>query len=438
MRAETPVGSPEFTEARPVAATNGEGTRTPTSVEHEHDHPHPHADEHDHPHPHADEHDLPHPHADEHDHGDHDHGDHGHDHGDHGHDHGHGHDHVHRGGVIGKLQELFVPHTHDAADQIDDVMETSAQGIKATKVGLVGLLLTTFIQTVILLMTGSVALLAETIHSFGDSLTAIPIWAAFSLGKRTPNRKYTYGYRKAEDLAGLFVVFMITLTTIVALYESIDRLINPQPIEHLQLVALAGLAGFAGKELVAIYRMRVGRKIGSVALYADGQHAQTDGLAGLAVVVAAIGVFMGYPQADAIVGLIISVVIGSILISTAREVFGRLMDAVDPELVETLEQKALQPGVQEVTSTRLRWLGHRLEAEVHITVDSELTTAQSHAIAEEVRHRVFHDMSKISDVIVHVDPCTHAVADHHTATRDHLPVAPRAISVVDPHPLPQP
>jgi cation diffusion facilitator family transporter len=295
----------------------------------------------------------------------------------------------------------------------------------AAKVSLLVLLATSGLQVGLVLVTGSVALLADTIHNFADGLTAVPLWIAFVVGRRAANKRYAYGYGRAEDLAGLFVLVMIALSSGLAAWASIDRLINPQPISNLALLAGAGVIGFAGNELVAVYRIRVGREIGSAALVADGFHARSDGLTSLAVVLGAIGVFLGFPQADPIVGLLITVAILWVLKNAAVQVFARLMDAVDPALTEAVERAAAQPGVVEVTITRLRWLGHRIEAEAHVTVDSDLTTLQSHEIAETVRHAIFHDVPKISDVIVHVDPCDHADPNPHRTTSRHLPSTPR-------------
>ncbi len=346
----------------------------------------------------------------------------------HGHDHeAPHHEHGHPRGVVGVIRSIFAPHSHDSADSVDRALESSAKGIRAVKISLVALLVTSGVQVVIVLITGSVALLADTIHNFSDALTAVPLWVAFVLGRRVPTRRFTYGYRRAEDLAGIFIVAMIALSAAVAAWQALDRLINPQPISNLGLLAIAGVIGFAGNELVALYRIRVGKEIGSAALVADGFHARTDGLTSLAVVVGAAGVWLGFPQADAIVGLLISVAILWVLKSAAGQVFARLMDAVDPALTEAVERAAEQPGVEAVSSVRIRWIGHQLEAEAHIVVDCDLSTARSHDIAETVRHGIFHSVPRISDVTVHVDPCSHAIVDPHSTTREHLPNTPRLV-----------
>jgi len=343
-----------------------------------------------------------------------------HEHGEHSHD-----DHGHRHGLVGLVQGLFAPHSHDAADSVDSALESSEKGIRAVKISLLVLLATSAIQVVLVLVTGSVALLADTIHNFADALTAVPLWIAFVLGRRAATKRYTYGYGRSEDLAGMFVLVMIALSSALAAWESANRLVHPQQVSNLGLLAGAGVVGFIGNELVALYRIRVGTEIGSAALVADGYHARTDGLTSLAVVLGAIGVFLGFPQADPIIGLLITVAILWVLKGAAIQIFARLMDAVDPAMTEAVERASAQPGVVEVTSTRLRWIGHRIEAEAHVTVDSDLTTLQSHAIAETVRHAIFHNVPKISDVTVHVDPCDHAEADPHRTTSQHLPSAPR-------------
>ncbi len=331
-------------------------------------------------------------HADAEGHG-HDHAGHDadpHEDGDHSHEHG---DREHPSGIKGWLVNLIRPHSHDSAESIDSALEASGMGIRAVKISLAALMVTAFLQVILVIITGSVALLADTIHNFSDALTSVPLWIAFVLGRRAASRTHTFGYRRAEDLAGLFIVAMIAFSALFAGWESINRLVDPRPISNLGLVMAAGVIGFAGNELVANYRIRVGKRIGSAALIADGYHARTDGFTSLAVVAGAIGVLLGYPQADPIVGLLITVAILFVLKDAMRQVFGRLMDAVDPALAEQVELAASHvPQVEAVSGIRLRWIGHRLDAALHVTVDCDLTVADGHRVAEEVRHALLHDI----------------------------------------------
>ncbi|UUW88745.1 cation diffusion facilitator family transporter [Pimelobacter simplex] len=234
----------------------------------------------------------------------------------------------------GFVLSIFKPHSHDAADSIDSALESSVEGIRALKISLVILGLTAVAQLAIVLLTGSVALLADTIHNFSDALTAVPLWIAFVLARRAPTRRYTYGYGGAEDLAVVFIVAMIALSAVIAGYESIDRLINPREMSNVGVVLAAGVLGFVANEAVAVYRIRVGRKIGSAALVANGLHARTDGFTSLAVAAGAIGVMAGFPLADPIVGLLITIAILFVLKGAARDIYRRLMDAVEPEVLD--------------------------------------------------------------------------------------------------------
>lgn len=320
-----------------------------------HSHAHASAERNDHLHHDEDAHGHDHPHEHEHEHG---------------HMHEHGHDHPH-GGVKGFLYGLFVPHSHDAADSIDDAMEASTAGVRALKISLLILLATTVLQAAVVAFTGSIALFADTVHNFADALTAVPLWIAFLLGRRVATRRYTFGYGRAEDLAGMFIVFVVALSAVVAGWQAIDRFINPRPVEFPWLLAAAGVIGFLGNEAVAIYRIRVGRRIGSAALVADGVHARLDGFTSLSVVLGAIGVLLGFPLADPIIGLLISVSIMVLLWGTVRSIGRRLMDGIDPGLLDRVEHAIEHAeGVAAVHDTRLRWLGHRLTGSASVVVET--------------------------------------------------------------------
>ena len=299
-------------------------------------------------------------------------------------------------------------HGHDHGDRVDEALEGSAAGIRAVKVSLLALAGTATAQVVIVAISGSVALLADTVHNFTDALTAIPLWIAFAVGRRPATKRYSYGYERAEDLAGIVIVAVIAASAGFAAWEPVRRLAEPREIDHLPWVIAAGLVGFAGNELVAVYRIRVGRRIGSAALVADGHHARTDGLTSLGVVAGAVGAGLGFERADPIAGLVITAAILVVLWQAARSVIRRILDGTDDSTVLLIEAVAGGvPGVEHVTSSKARWTGHALNAELQIMVDPDLSVQQAHRIAEEVEHALCHAIPRLRGATVHVDPHDH-------------------------------
>jgi len=302
-------------------------------------------------------------------------------------------------------------HTHGI---VDPSIIATERGIRAVKWSFLGLFITAAIQIVVVYYSGSIALFADTIHNFNDALTAIPLLIAFMLARKNPTPRFTYGYGRVEDLAGVFVVLMILISAIIAGYAAIDRLFHPQEVSFLWAVAASSVIGFAGNEAVARLRIRVGTEIGSAALVADGQHARTDGFTSLAVLFGAIGVWLGFPLADPIVGLVITVAILGIVRESGTMVFTRLLDGVDPAIPEEIRHAAGHvDGVLAVTDVRVRWLGHRLYAEINISVDPSLTVSAGHAIAMAFRHDLLHHLRYLSDATIHVDPSTESGSGHH-------------------------
>jgi len=343
-----------------------------------------------------------------------------------GDDHDHGHHH-HPGGLRSAIKEIFAPHSHDAADSLDSALESSAAGIRTVKISLLVLGITAIVQIVIVVFSGSIALAADTIHNFSDALTAVPLWIAFALSTKAATRRYTYGFGRVEDLAGLFVVAMIAMSAIIAGYEAVMRLSHPQTIANVGWVALAGLVGFIGNEWVALYRIRVGRRIGSAALVADGLHARTDGFTSLAVLFAAVGVALGYPLADPIIGLVITAAILAVLRTAVRDIFRRLLDGVDPAFIDIAETTlAARPGIRSVRSMRMRWIGHRLHADAELDIDPDLSLAEAHRIAHDAEHALMHAVPKLSAAMIHAYP-----ADQTNPAQEHRL---KAESVSPPHP----
>ena len=342
------------------------------------------------------------------------------DHHHHGHDGSPGHRHDAGEGWRRAVAHLFGAHSHDHSDPIAGHLEADSEGMRALAISLGGLGVTALLQVVVVVVSGSVALLADTIHNFSDALTAVPLGLAFMLGRRRPTRRYTYGYGRAEDLAGIVILGMIALSAAVAAWQALGRLVDPQQIDRAGWVAVAGIVGFVGNETVATYRIRVGRRIGSAALVADGLHARTDGLTSLAVVGAALGSLAGWTLADPVIGLIISLAIVNVLRGAARDIYRRLMDAVDPELVDEIDaQLASAPGVRGVERIRVRWIGHQLHVDADLILDAHLGLDRAHAILEDARHRLLHHIPRLADALLHASP-TDDHGDPHAITRHHF------------------
>ncbi len=356
---------------------------------------------------------------DEHDHGGHDHG--GHDHDDHG------------DGLLGTLKAWLhiVDHTHSHGTQeliADPAFTNNKRAIRTVWLALALLAVTTVAQVIIYLASGSVALLADTVHNLGDALNSVPLLIAFYLARRVPTRRYTYGFHRAEDVAGVIIVLSIAFSAAYIFWESFQKFVDPDPVRNLGWVAAAALIGFLGNEAVALLQIRTGRDIGSAAMVTDGLHARTDGLTSLAVLVAAGATWAGFPILDPIIGLLIGFVILFITRDAIVSIWFRLMDAIEPEIYEPAlaavqAQVAHHDELRELRRLRLRWLGNRLHGDLHLAVDSALSTRQGHDLAEHVRQGLFEELPLLSDLVVHVEPWSPNLAEshQHTSQRESVP-----------------
>lgn len=311
------------------------------------------------------------------------------------------------------------PHSHSAEHghthgSIDASILTTDRGIWAVKWSFIGLAITALIQAVVVWQSGSIALFADMAHNIGDASTSIPLWIAFSFARLKPNKRFNYGYGRIEDLAGVAIVFTIAVSAVIAGYESIQRFFHPQVVTHVNAVIFASIVGFIGNETVAIFRIKVGKEIGSAALIADGHHARVDGLTSLSVLLGAIGISFGFHLADPIVGFFITLVLIKVVWDSGKTILIRLLDGVEPEILdEVVHSVEHVKEVREVTDVRVRWIGHKLHAELNVSVDPKLSVEQGHAIAIEVRHQLMHHLRYVSNAIIHVDPMNVSGEAHH-------------------------
>ena len=327
----------------------------------------------------------------------------------HGHSHERQHDHHHHSNnILVKIaMALHLPgftHDHSHTDLAGDSAFLDNQlAIRTVWLALLALGLTTALQVVIYVASGSVALLADTVHNLGDALNSIPLLVAFYIARRVANRRYTYGYGRLEDIAGVFIVISIGFSAAYILYESIQRLLNPLPLENLEWIALASVVGFMGNELVAIMQIRVGRRIGSDAMIADGQHARVDGLTSLAVLIAVVGTLIGLPILDPIVGIVIAFAIVGITWNAIKAIWYRMMDAVDPHLVEHVEAHVKElDGVVAIETLRLRWVGHRMYGVMTVQVSAETALAETQNIVRAIQHEASHIVPQLEELTVQV------------------------------------
>lgn len=350
-----------------------------------------------------------------------DHSHHEHDPGNFEHTHDHHddhHGHTHKGGHGG--------HGHEHGRVEADLYGNRA-GLRAVQISTAGMLLVSLLQLLIAIIGGSAGLFADALHNLGDVLTTVALWIAFVVSNRAANRRYTYGYYRAEDLAGIFIVLIIIASAVAGAVESILKLTSGNIPTQIYLSMVAAAIGCIGNEILAQYKISVGRRINSVPLIADGQHSRIDGLTSLAALAGLIGVKLGFPLADPLAGILITLVILSIVYTTSRSVLQRLLDAVDPHIVPSIiETASTVEGVEATSEVKARWVGHTLHIAMNIEVDAELTLLNAHRIAEKVRHQLFHEIPGVSEVIIHTDPSS-ASGDAHEEMAHHVQAAQRPV-----------
>ncbi len=307
-------------------------------------------------------------------------------------------------------------HGHSVAAAETFASSTRA-GVMALRIGVAGLALTTAIQVGLYVISGSVALLGDTLHNGIDVAGTGIVWAAFALTRRERSARFNYGFHRFEDIAALIVVVLIAASAVVVVYEGITSLGNEPDIGQPWVVLIAGVVGLVGNEGVALFKIRTGKRIGSAALVADGRHSQADGLSSAGVIVAAVGLMAGVRWLDPLAGVAIGALIAWTAFESGRDVLLRLLDSSDPAIRGELEKLAVGvAGVDHINDLRMRELGRTVHVVANVCMPGGYTLKQAHETAEELRDAWLHALPPGSAVDIHVDPYTAGEpSPHHAA-----------------------
>jgi len=251
-----------------------------------------------------------------------------------------------------------------------------------------GLGLTGLVELLLAVLTGSVGLLGDAIHNLSDVSTSAVVFLGFRLSRRPPTEKYPYGLERAEDLAGIGIAAVIWMSAAFAGFESVRKLIDHGPTSHVWAGMAGAVAGIAGNQLVARYKLRVGRRINSATLLADARHSWLDALSSAGALAGLIAVALGQPWGDPLAGLLVTAFICHVGYEVTKDVMHRLADGIDPEVIITAEAAAGSvPGVIHAHA-RARWTGRTLRVEIEGWVDPELRARDADAIGRLVADQI--------------------------------------------------
>lgn len=266
---------------------------------------------------------------------------------------------------------------------VDDVGERR-QANHAVVVSAAGLALTGLIELAIALVSGSVALLGDALHNLSDVSTSLVVFVGFRASRKIVTERYPYGYERAEDLAGIGVALVIWGSALVAGFESVSKLLRHGGTTHLGWGIAAAVVGIAGNQLVARYKLVVGRRIGSATMVADAKHSWLDALSSAGAMVGLIGVALGWGWADAIAGIIVTGFICHVGWEVTADIAHRLLDGVDPEIITTAETVATAVHGVNHAHARARWTGRTLRVEVEGFLDPDTALAAADRIGRSV------------------------------------------------------
>ncbi len=267
-------------------------------------------------------------------------------------------------------------HANEAVDRSD--------AYRAIAFSALGLGITGLIELGIALLSGSVGLLSDALHNLSDVSTSLVVFIGLRVSKRPATDTYPYGWGRAEDIAGLGVALVIWMSAVFAGYISLQKLLNHGTTSHVGYGIAAAAVGILGNQIVARYKLRVGRRIQSATLIADAQHSWLDALSSAGAMIGLIGVAAGLPWADAVAGLIVTAFICHVGFEVTRDLLRHLMDGVEPGVLTTSVAAACQVSGVEHAHVRGRWMGGTLLIEVDGFVAPGTTVEAGEAIGQDV------------------------------------------------------
>ncbi|MGD1253976.1 cation diffusion facilitator family transporter [Mycobacterium seoulense] len=269
-------------------------------------------------------------------------------------------------------------------DTVTDDAAERREANRAVVVSAIGLALTGLVELAIALLSGSVALLGDALHNLSDVSTSALVFVGFRASRKLPSERYPYGYERAEDLAGIGVAVVIWASAAVAAFESVTKLLRHGGTGYVGWGIAAAIVGIAGNQLVARYKLVVGRRIRSATMVADAKHSWLDALSSAGAMLGLIGVALGWGWADAVAGIVVTGFICHVGWEVTADIAHRLLDGVDPEIITTAEAVAATvPGVTHAHA-RARWTGRTLRVEVEGFLDPDTPLAAADGIGRLV------------------------------------------------------
>jgi cation diffusion facilitator family transporter len=267
---------------------------------------------------------------------------------------------------------------------------------RAVGVSAAGLAVTGIAELLVAVLTGSVGLLGDAIHNLSDVSTSAVVFLGFRLSRKGPTERYPYGLERAEDLAGIGIAVVIWASAAFAGWESVRKLLEHGTTSHVALGIAGAALGIAGNQVVARYKLVIGRRINSATLVADARHSWLDALSSAGALVGLIAVALGWRWGDPIAGIAVTMFICHVGYEVTADVVHRLADGVDPAVIASAEEAAGSVDGVVHAHARARWTGRTLRVEIEGWVDRDLTVSGADALGQQVAREVVRQLPEMA------------------------------------------